>query len=132
MARWNAKLVSSAEKKIRLKAWLDECKDFRSTQADEWRAYCREHRKRMRLDRNAQYVEQDIEKTTFYDFIQAKFVKDFDVVAEDDFLFVNKAFAIVKGLRYSQDTAAIFDEMHEEDEHLLATSAFLEVLHVFC
>ena len=151
MARWNA-LLSEHDTEHSMQAlnvWLVECKKFRKVQVDDWRAACEQYLKALLTHKGSillntlksdsvietespTYTEHPIEKTDFYDFIHAKFVTDFGIVNKEDIDFVDKVFILVKAIRYSHYTSAIFDEMYEEDEHLVGTAAAMSVLHVFC
>jgi hypothetical protein len=127
MALWNKHLSveETREKKAALDKWLQGWKKTRREQAEQWR---REMDAYLRKRGN----EPEHEETNFYDFIHEKFLEEFKVTNKEDRDYIDKIFGVIDAVRHSKLTAAIFDEMYEEDDHLVATAGMMEALCVFC
>ena len=137
MPRWNAKL-SDYESKRRtraLTAWVEDCKQVRLKQIDEWRAEFNAYTSKWSALPDPKLVcyppEDPVTTTNFYDFVRARFVEDFEVVEEDDFCFVFTVFNILKDVR-TPDPAAIFYPNFLESNDMADSRSVLQALHVFC
>ena len=137
MPRWNAKLSveESLRRTLALSAWVENCKQIRLKQINEWRAAFNEYKMHWSALPDPKPVcyppEDPVSTTNFYDFVRARFVDDFAVEEEDDLCFVFTVFNILKDA-HAHDPTAIFYANFMESTYMADSRSVLKALHVFC